>query len=102
MSCKLALVDSIKLVLDPVGGGDDPCQGSSRCKFRCNELLGTTRFFVPEADYAISLRAVDRDGELLDQADGVTTPAPLVYSVRKGELTNMNVNLIIVTRCAGC
>lgn len=103
VSCKLANVGAVRLALTPLfGSGDDPCASDAGCSFECDRKVGTTAFFIPEGDYGISLRTEDPQGALLGPAEGVTVPSPVVRQIRRGELTNLNVNLIIVETCLGC
>lgn len=102
-SCALSNIATIEFVLTPVRGGKDPCLADPGvCRFDCERKVGTTTFFAPEADYSISLRARDPEGKILGPADGLTAPPPILRQVRTGELTNLNVNLIIVETCLGC
>lgn len=100
ISCLTAQVGAVQLRLSPSDGQSDPCD-SERCRFGCDRKVGTTTFFVPEGEYAMSLIVLDQDMAEIP-IDEVSVPAPLVRQVREGELTNLNVNLIIVTRCDGC
>lgn len=103
ISCERGNVGFIELKLDPLRGSDDPCdREGDPCRFSCGPLIGTTRFFIPEDDYSISLQVRDPAGALLGPTDGVAVPAPIVRQVLDGELTNLNVNLIIVQGCNGC
>jgi hypothetical protein len=103
ISCARGKVGFVELSLDPLRGSDDPCdREGTPCRFSCEPLIGTTRFFIPEGDYSISLQVRDPAGTLLGPADGVAVPAPIVRQVLEGQLTNLNVNLIIVQACDGC
>lgn len=95
-------LDQMELRLTPVGGGDDPCAGDERCRFVCDQsadniLLGQTPFFVPDGEYAISSRGLKQDGTPLSPSDGVVAPSAVVRRVVSGEVTDLNVNLIIVS-----
>jgi hypothetical protein len=76
----------------------DPCAEDPRCRFACVRGVGTTPFIVPAGSYRVSLIPLDDEGQDLDPSMGVITPAPITRQVRLGELTNLNVNLIIVDR----
>ena len=103
VSCALGNVGFVEVVLDALSGHEDPCdREGAPCRFSCEDLVGTTTFFIPEGDYAISLRARDRAGVALGPGDGIALPAPVVRQILKGELTNLDVNLIIVQACSGC
>ncbi|MBW2733986.1 MAG: hypothetical protein JRH20_16480 [Deltaproteobacteria bacterium] len=103
ISCRLANISSLRLALTPLfGSGEDPCASNAGCRFACDDKVGTTSFFVPEGDYGISLHTLDPNGHLLGPSEGVTVPSPVVRQIRHGELTNLNVNLIIVETCLGC
>lgn len=79
--------------------GQDPCAGEDHCKFNCSSFgSGTTNFAIPEDRYAISIQIVDTKGQILGPAEGVVTPGPVVRWVRVGQITDLNVNLIIVDR----
>lgn len=95
---EVAQIAAIRFALLPVASGDDPCAVGDACRFSCRSGVGTTPFVIPAGRYAISLRPLDADGEALALEDGVQVPAAILREVRLGELTNLNVNLIIVDR----
>ena len=98
--CVELKIQSVRCIVDPVAGGTDPCATEPSCSFDCDRTLSgaVTGFVIPEGSYAISLGLVDTDGQLLTPQDGVTAPAPVVRQVREGQVTGLNVNLIIVNR----
>ena len=99
VSCTQTGMDRMVLVLQPMAGGVDPCVGQSHCQFSCSSQgVGTTDFVIPPAEYSISLHVVDKAGKSLASVDGVVTPGPVVRQVSTGEITSLNVNLIIVSR----
>jgi len=78
------------------GGGRDAGAGGAdpRCEFDCVAGVGTTDFFIPPGEYAVSLVPVDLSGKALGPDDGTAVPAPANRSVRSGEVTNLGVHLI--------
>ncbi len=93
----------LRFKVAPVGGGADPCATDERCRFDCagvegDVVLGSTPFMVPEGRYAISTVCLDTKGTALTPTDGVITPTPVVRSVFEGEVTDLDVNLIIADR----
>lgn len=93
-----ARIAAIRFVLEPQDGGEDPCASSGNCKFSCRLGVGTTPFVIPSGMYAMSLGALDEADTPLGLEDGVTVPAALLRTVRFGQVTNLNVSLIIVDR----
>ncbi len=94
------------LSLVPTAGGDDPCRADARCRFACETvsdeiLTGHTPFFIPTGEYAIATRAlgVDPDGvaEVLTTED-LVLPPPVVREVVDGQVTDLDINLVIVQR----
>lgn len=103
ISCSLSGIKSIKLQIKPQFGGSYPCDDHpDACTFSCDEKVGTTRFFIPQGEYSITLLPISEAGNEMGINDEITTPAPIVRQIRIGELTNLNVNLIIVGHCLGC
>lgn len=104
--CSSRGLAGLRIALEPVApdtyaptGGVDPCQGAGHCQFECAPFgSGTTDFAIPEGTYAIALTVLDTTGKSLGPGDGVVTPAPVVRQIRTGEVTDLNVNLIIVDR----
>jgi hypothetical protein len=96
----------MELSLAPTGGGADPCAGDARCSFECDTradqvLFGTTPFFIPEGEYAISTVAVgiDAGGERRElTAADLVSPVAVVRQIQQGQVTDLDVNLIIVQR----
>lgn len=102
-SCALSMIGYVGLRLEALDGRVDPCSADpERCRFPCERKVGTTTFFIPEGEHAISLQAQDLSGAVLGPATGVNVPAPVVRQVRSGELVDLDVNLIVVERCEGC
>lgn len=93
-----ARIDWVRFVLSPRPEGADPCFDDERCAFSCERGVGTTPFFIPEGEYAISLQPLDVDQNPLSEQDGVSVPAPLIRQVRTGQSTSLFVNLIVVDR----
>ena len=95
-----------QLELIPSSDGEDPCLQGSDCRFECttgrNEILpGTTPFTIPEGEYlmashAVGYSAASPNGQQLTAAQGVVAPPPVLRLVSEGEITDLNVNLIIV------
>ncbi len=104
IDCACGQMASVAFSLTPWDAqGRDPCEGdgegeAARCRFDCGDGVGTTRFFIPEGRYAISMVPVGLDGVSLAAESGVVYPAPVVRDVRKGELTSLGVSLFIVAR----
>jgi len=86
-------------VLTPVDGGSDPCATIESCRFPCSSQgVGTTDFQIPPAEYAISLEVLDSGGTPQGPESGIVSPGPVVRDVVLGQITSLNVNLIIVDR----
>ena len=95
-----------QLELIPSVKGDDPCKAGEDCRFECitgaNEILpGTTPFIIPEGEYlmtsyAVGYTAASPGDQRLTAAQGVVAPPPVLRLVSEGEITDLNVNLIIV------
>ena len=98
--CQEAQIASIYFELTPVNNSNanDPCLEDSRCRFDCQAGGGITPFFIPEDDYAISLKVVSTSGASLSVSDGITSPPPIVRHVKNGEITDLNINVIKVER----
>lgn len=93
----------LRFKVEPEGGGVDPCAADDRCVFDCagvegDVVLGSTPFFVTEGSYAISTVCLDAKGATLTPSDGVITPSPVLRGVWDGEVTDLDVNLIIADR----
>ena len=114
-AAKTTRLAKLHFKLTPIVGADDPCcikpaqtagqcdTRDGRCTFTCegaegDMVLGSTPFMVPEASYAISTEVLDNADEPLTPADGVISPSPIVRFVREGEVTDMDVNLIIADK----
>ena len=96
-------LSKLRFKVAPLDGADDPCETDDRCLFLCegaegDVVLGSTPFMVPAASYAISTVVLDSGGTILTPSDGVISPSPVVRTVREGEVTDMDVNLIIADR----
>jgi hypothetical protein len=98
IDCARAAVAQMRFALTPADGGIDPCDVEPRCTFACDRGVGTTPFIIPEGQYSMVLRPLDGGGQAIGPEQGITTPAPIVRSVYSGRLTDLSVNLIIVTR----
>ena len=96
--CVTAQVLSVQLVLRPLDQEADPCAIGARCLFACDRGVGDTAFDIPVGEYAMSLQVVGEEGRVLGPGEGVVTPAPTVRQVFLGQLTNLNVNMIVVNR----
>jgi hypothetical protein len=97
IDCQKAAIAKMGFALVPELGAD-PCAQEARCTFSCERGVGTTPFIIPEGEYAMTIQAVDAEGRVLGLVDGVTAPAAVVRQVVTGQLTDLNVNLIIVSR----
>ncbi|MCA9665228.1 MAG: hypothetical protein KC503_06555 [Myxococcales bacterium] len=80
--------------VDTTAGDGDAGAAGARCEFDCVAGVGTTAFFIPPGDYAISIQPLDLEGKALGPADGIAVPAPTNRTVRRGEVTNLGVHLI--------
>ena len=87
---------SVRLRLLPDPAGDDLCATASYCRFACADELGVTPFVVPAGTYAIGLELLTAEGRALGPSDGVRTPALLLRRVAEGELTSLNVSLVLI------
>ena len=91
---------------DGSAGANDLCAVDDRCTFACDTagddvLLGITPFFLPGGRYLIRSVGLDGDGSALTSARGLVTPAAVVRQVNSGEVTDLNVNLIVVQSPSG-
>jgi len=94
------------LSLVPIAGGADPCANDGRCRFECDTeveqvLTGITPFFIPQGEYSIVTKGlgVDIHGQVKQlTAAELVAPPPVVRTVTTGEITDLNVNLIIIQR----
>ena len=100
VSCSKTGLVQMALSLIPVDGeGADPCATIDSCRFPCSSQgVGTTDFQIPPGEYAISLELLDASGAPQGPASGIVCPGPVVRDVVLGQITSMNVNLIIVDR----
>ncbi len=94
-----------QLRLLPTGGNEDPCLVGDDCRFECttgpSEILpGTTPFTIPEGEYLMTSYAwgysATAGTRLFAAEQGVVAPPPVQRRVAEGEITDLNVNLIIV------
>ena len=104
--CACPPIAKMRLKLEPMSGGSDPCEGRSTCEFSCNLKTGATRFDIPPGSYAISLVPVGEDGNDIAngsaQTCGAHGVAPEVRDVLKGRVTELNAMLIEATCTAAC
>jgi hypothetical protein len=96
IDCAQAQLAAMEFSLRSEADATDPCEADPRCSFPCDRGVGTTRFSIPVGQYAMSLHAVDSNGNIPGPAEGVVVPAPVVRSVISGQVTDLSVNLIIV------
>lgn len=94
-----------QLELIPMGDGVDACLVGDDCRFECttgtSEILpGTTPFTIPEGEYLMTSYAWGYSSTAgtkhFTAAGGVVAPPPVQRRVAEGEITDLNVNLIIV------
>lgn len=95
-------------VTQTTGEQKDLCQGDDRCQFECTAstteiMVGTTPFFIPPGDFLIGSHAEGvatgaSDLKTLGPAQDVVAPRPVLRQVMQGQVTDLNVNLIIVGR----
>ncbi|MCC6751029.1 MAG: hypothetical protein IT371_25475 [Deltaproteobacteria bacterium] len=98
IGCTEGGVGAVRFTLQPMAGGGDPCATEASCRFDCDRGVGTSGFVIPEGRYAVAILPLDLEGKPLTVQHGVRVPLPVVRDLREGELTNLNVNLIIVER----
>ena len=100
VSCGKTGLVQMALALIPVSGvTTDPCAAIESCRFPCSSQgVGTTDFQIPPGEYAISLEVLDAGGAPLGPESGIVSPGPVVREVVLGQITSLNVNLIIVDR----
>lgn len=91
-------VDKVRLRLLPEPSGDDSCATADYCRFDCADEVGVTPFVIAAGTYATGLELLAADGRALGPTDGVRTPALLLRQVAVGELTNLNVSLVLIER----
>ena len=101
-SCADPQIAKVRINLVGQGGalhGTMPCAGQAKCEFACQRQTGATPFDIPETTgdemYAVSVVAVGTDGQDLPQ---VQAPAPILYSVVRGQPTEVEAFLLN----AGC
>jgi len=102
--CTCPSIATIRLKLEPAGGGADPCAGRSACQFSCNLQSGATRFDIPPGAYAISLVPVDAEGNDITSGEAGACTAgpgtnPVVRDVVKGKVTGLDA-MIVLADCA--
>lgn len=90
---------------DAISGQDTCLEQGETCRFECttgsNEILsGSTPFSIPEGRYLMTSYAVGQpqgaEPRRLGVSDRVVAPYPVLRQVAEGEVTDLNVNLIIV------
>jgi len=91
-------IDTVRFVLVPSEGGQDPCAATTHCRFACQDLAGITPFVIPQGAYTMSIQPLGVDQQPLGPKQGVAVPLPTVRQVRKGQLTDLDVNMIILAR----
>jgi len=87
---------TVRLRLLPEPDGDDRCAELAYCRFACTDELAVTPFVIPQGTYAIGIELLTAEGRALGPADGVRTPALLLRRVATGELTSLNVSLVLI------
>ena len=103
--CTCARIAKVRLRLEPLGGGADPCAGRSSCQFSCNLKSGATHFDIPAGTYAISVVPADASGNDITPGEagsgcGAEPGAnPIVRDVVKGKVTGLDA-LIVLADCA--
>ncbi len=107
-SCTCAQVAKVRLQLEPLSGGADPCAGLESCRFPCNLKSGATRFEIPPGTYAISLLPVGADGNDLTMgeagSDCRAKPGtdPIVRDVVKGRVTGLDAMTVLADCAPAC
>jgi hypothetical protein len=105
--CTCPPIAKIRLKLEPIGGGGDPCVGRTACQFACNLQSGATRFDIPPGSYAISLVPVGQDGNDITNGEVGTCSAgggvdPVVRDVIKGRVTQLDAMVVLADCAADC
>jgi hypothetical protein len=107
-ACTCARVAKVRLKLEPLGGGADPCAGRTSCQFGCNLQSGVTRFDIPAGTYAISVVPVGADGNDLTPGEagsncGAQAGAnPTVRDVVKGKVTGLDAMMVLADCAPEC
>lgn len=107
-SCTCARVAKVRLKLEPLAGGADPCVGRDSCRFSCNLQSGATRFDIPPGSYAISVVPVDANGnDITDGEAGGDCRAepgtnPVVREVVKGRVTGLDASIVLADCAPEC
>lgn len=106
--CSDPPIAAVRLELKLVGGqGDDggtagPCDGRAQCRFACQRQTGATPFDIKETQpgemYEISVVPVGSNGMDLPRSQ-VLTPAPILRSVVRGQVTELEA-FLLETQCA--
>ncbi|MEK6606637.1 MAG: hypothetical protein AABZ30_03150 [Myxococcota bacterium] len=96
--CDEAGIARVRLRIDRTG--DDGANSSDRLDgFRCGDGLRgsvTTDFDVAPGRYLLSIEALDAGGDTIGPDRGVCVPPPIEREVKDGEVTDLDVMLIVL------
>jgi hypothetical protein len=112
-SARAAALSRVRLTVVGLadGAATDLCVGNAGCDVAASGQSGTTGFFIPPGDYAISLVPLDANGTPLGgpdctpgvpdggQGDCWETPAPLRETIVLGQTIQLNALIIVVPDC---
>lgn len=102
-SCGETGISAVSLCWQPSDGLSDQfvCQATASSTFPCDRERGSTAFEVPPGPTALWIQV--GCGEMGEAADPDTyeVPAPIVRTVRDGEVVTLNSLLIIATPACG-
>jgi hypothetical protein len=107
-ACTCARVAKVRLKLEPLAGGADPCVAHTSCQFSCNLQSGATRFDIPAGSYAISLVPVGANGEDITSGEAGSNCGaapgtnPIVREVVKGQVTSLDASIVLADCAPEC
>jgi hypothetical protein len=108
-NCTDPLITTVRLSLIGAEGdvkGLEPCKDRVKCGFSCQRQTGATPFDIPPGFYLISLVPADAAGHDLTQSvpgrPPVSTPAPVLREVVRGQPTQMDALAIVAGCSVGC
>lgn len=99
LECDQTPIASVRLVLsgqDANNKNHNPCVDKAYCEPHCDTHIGTTEFAIPPGRYQMQLQPLDAQKRALKLTDGVDVAAAVLREVSHGEVTDLNVHLIVV------